>query len=275
MARGTRLSGSTVLVTGGGSGIGRLMALGAAGRGATVVIWDLDEAAGNRIRDRIRSLGGHAEAFRVDVSDPVAVGEAAAATLAAVSGIDVLVNNAGIVTGTPLLEADEAAIRRTFDVNVLSLYWVTRAFLPAMLRRNRGTVVTIASAAGLIGVARQTDYSASKHAAVGFDESLRAELRGMGSAVRTLVVCPYYIDTGMFAGVRTQFPMLLPILDPKQVSARILNAIETGRSRLELPPLVRLLPLFRLLPVRAFDAAADALGINRSMAGFTGRTAGE
>ncbi|WP_307806892.1 SDR family oxidoreductase [Naasia sp. SYSU D00057] len=268
---GTALRDSTVLVTGGGSGIGRLMALGAAGRGARVVIWDLDRAAGEGVRDRIRSLGGTAHAFEVDVADREQVREAAAATLAAVDRIDVLVGNAGVVTGKRLLEATEEQIARTFEVNVLALYWVARAFLPGMIARRRGTVVTIASAAGLIGVARQTDYSASKHAAVGFDESLRAELRADRTGVRTLVVCPYYIDTGMFAGVRTRFPLLLPILQPKRVAVRILDAIESGRSRLLLPPFVRLLPVTRLLPVRAFDALADLLGVNRSMSRFTGR----
>ena len=268
---GTALRGSTVLITGGGSGIGRLMALGAAGRGARVVIWDLDRAAGERVRDRIRSLGGSAHAFEVNVADREQVREAAAATLAVVDRVDVLVNNAGVVTGKPLLEATEEQIARTFDVNVLALYWVTRAFLPGMIARRRGTVVTIASAAGLLGVARQTDYSASKHAAVGFDESLRAELRADRTGVRTLVVCPYYIDTGMFAGVRTRFPLLLPILQPTRVAVHILDAIERGRARLLLPPFVRLLPVTRVLPVRAFDALADFLGVNRSMSQFTGR----
>jgi all-trans-retinol dehydrogenase (NAD+) len=183
--------------------------------------------------------------------------------------VDVLVNCAGVVTGKPLLEASEAQIRRTFDVNVLGLYWTTRAFLPGMLARDSGTIVTIASAAGLIGVARQTDYSASKWAAIGFTESLRAELRG--TAVSTLVVAPYYIDTGMFAGVRTRFPLLLPILHEADVAKRVLDAVKAGRKQLVLPPLVRVLPVLRALPVGAFDALADLFGINRSMDHFVGR----
>jgi all-trans-retinol dehydrogenase (NAD+) len=112
----------------------------------------------------------------------------------------VVVNNAGVVSGQHLIDLAPEQIERTFAVNVLALYWVTKAFLPAMLANGEGHVVTVASAAGLIGVAKQTDYSASKHAAVGFDESLRMELRRMGSRLRTTVVCPYYIDTGMFEG---------------------------------------------------------------------------
>ena len=79
-------------------------------------------------------------------------------------------------------------------------------------------VRTIASLAGMVGVAQQTDYSGSKHAAVGFTESLRAELHESGPGVSTLLVCPYYIDTGMFAGVRSRFSAVLPILQPDDVA---------------------------------------------------------
>lgn len=268
---GLALRGSTVLITGAGSGIGRLMALGAARRGALVVVWDLSTERGDRVRDEVRATGGRAEAFTVDVSDPEAVRAAAVETLAVVGGIDVVVNNAGVVSGRRLLDATDEGIERTFGVNVLALFWVTRAFLPGMLERRRGTVVTIASAAGLVGVAKQTDYSASKHAAVGFDESLRAELRAAGSGVSTFVVCPYYIDTGMFAGVRTRIPWLLPILKEQKVADAVLDGIEAGRRRLILPPLVRFVPVMRILPVRLFDRVNDLLGVNQTMEHFTGR----
>jgi all-trans-retinol dehydrogenase (NAD+) len=174
-----------------------------------------------------------------------------------------------VVTGKPLLEATEAEIRRTFEVNTLAGYWTTRAFLPGMLARRSGLVVTIASAAGLVGVARQTDYAASKWAAIGFTESLRGELTGTG--VGTLVVAPFYIDTGMFDGVKTRFPVLLPILKEAAAAGKILDAIERGRQQLVMPPMVRTVPWLRVLPVRAFDAVANFFGINHSMDEFRGR----
>ncbi|MGN7149131.1 SDR family oxidoreductase [Arthrobacter sp. SAFR-179] len=269
MPTGTPLSGATLLITGGGSGLGRRLALGAARRGSRVVIWDLDAARGAAVRDEIRAAGGFAEAHIVDVTDREAVKAAAG-----VAGpVDVLVNNAGVVSGRPLLEATDEAIERTMNVNVMALYWVTRAFLGGMANRRRGTVVTIASAAGLVGVARQTDYSASKFAAFGFNESLRAELRAGRTGVNTLVVCPYYIDTGMFDGVQTRWPLLLPILQEEQVATRILDAIEAGRRKLVLPPIVNLLPALRILPVTVFDGLMDVLGVNRTMDHFTGRDA--
>jgi all-trans-retinol dehydrogenase (NAD+) len=244
------LSGARVLITGAASGIGRRMAEFATARGAEVIGWDL---AGSDVD--------------VDVTDADAV-----ATEAAAAGpIDVLVNNAGVVSGRRLLEATEAQIRRTFEVNVLAHFWTTRAFLPGMIERGRGKVVTIASAAGLVGVARQTDYSASKWAAFGFAESLRAELRKDESPVSTLVVAPFYIDTGMFAGVHTRFRVLLPILQERDVSRRILDAVESGRQQLVMPAFARLTPLLRVLPPIAFDAVTDFFGINSTMDAFTGR----
>lgn len=88
----------------------------------------------------------------------------------------------------------------------------------------------------------------------------------------TTVVCPYYINTGMFGGVRSKVDILLPILEPAHVVAKTWAAVERGKARVHLPPLVGTLPLMRMLPVRAFDAAADTLGVNRSMDAFRGRT---
>ncbi len=265
-----RLDGATVLVTGAGNGLGRHLALQAARRGAEAVIWDLDADAAEATAEAVRAEGGHAEARAVDVADREQVTEAAEARLATGDPVDVVVHNAGVVAGAALLEAPTEAIERTFAVNVLPLYWVTRAFLPSMLIRQRGSIVTIASAAGLIGVARQTDYAASKHAAVGFTESLRAELRAAGARVHTLLVCPFYLDTGMFDGVRTRWPRLLPILDADDVAGRVLDSLERGRAELILPPLARLTRPLRALPVGLYDRLADAFGVNDAMSTFSG-----
>jgi all-trans-retinol dehydrogenase (NAD+) len=265
----TRLAGSTMLVTGAARGLGRQLAVQAAGRGARIAAWDLDgpglDALASELGERL------AAASVVDVTDRDSIAAAVAAVPGGDDGVDIVVNNAGVVSGARLVDLRPDQIERTFAVNVLALYWVTRAFLPAMLRRNRGHVVTMASAAGLVGVARQTDYSASKHAAVGFMESLRAELRRDGSAVSTTTVCPFYIDTGMFQGARSRWPWLLPILHEPDVAARILRAVERDRPMLRLPPIVGALPVGRILPVRLFDRFMDLLGVNESMDDFVGR----
>lgn len=266
--RGLALSGARVLITGAGSGIGRLMALGAARRGAgEVILWDLSAERAGAVKAEVEAAGATASVGIVDVADRTAVADAAKEA----GPVDVLINNAGIVTGADLLDTTDEAIVRTFDVNTLALYWTTRAFLPAMRERDRGVIVTVSSAAGIAGVAKQTDYSASKFAAFGFTESLRNELRARGSAVSTVLVAPYYINTGMFDGVTTKFPRLLPILDEDDVARRILDAIESGTQQLILPPLSRFMPAARVLPVRAFDRVMDFFGINRTMDHFTGR----
>lgn len=268
MPRGLTLSGARVVITGGASGLGRQMALGAAGRGADeVIIWDRATDRAAAVCAEITAVGCRARAISVDITDRDAVRAAASDT----GDVDVVINSAGVVSGKKLLDISEEEIQHTFDVNALALYWVTRAFLGGMIDRDRGTVVTIASAAGLVGVSQQTDYSASKWAAIGFTESLRHELRTSQSKVHTLIVAPYYINTGMFDGVTTKFPALLPILDEQEVATKILNAIEAGREQLILPWLPRLMPMMRVLPVRVFDKVIDLFGINQTMARFTGR----
>ena len=260
--------GARVLVTGGGSGFGRLLACGAAQRGAAeVIIWDLSDKRGKATVDVIEAHGSKAKSMVVDVTDQAAVKAAAAKT----GPIDILINNAGVVSGRPLLENEPSSIERTLQVNLHSLFWVTRAFLDGMINRDHGRIVTVASAAGLIGPARMTDYSASKFGAFGFNEALRNELRQQGSQVSTLLVAPYYMSTGMFGGVTTRFSKLLPILRPTYVAAAALNAIESGRSVLVEPWFVNTLSLLRLLPVKAMDLLADFFGINHGMDHFSGR----
>lgn len=263
--------GTTVIITGGGSGIGRLVALGAARKGAHVVIWDRDGDAAHAVVREIGDEGGRGSTVVVDLADADAIELAAAETLM-LGPVDVLVNNAGVVSGKPLTELSAAQIDRTMRVNAIAPILVTRALLPAMRDAGRGRIVTVASAAGFIGVAGQTDYAASKFAAVGFMESLRAELRKQRSPITTLTVAPFYIDTGMFEGVATKVPALLPILSSAAVATRILAAIDSRRPLLALPPLVRIVPALKVLPAALADRLADALGVNEGMDGFTGRT---
>ena len=261
------LNGSRVLITGGASGLGRQMALQSAAKGAHVVIWDMNLEQAKNVVTEIKKAGGTAEAHQVDVTDRLAVNKLALK----VGAVDVLFNNAGVVSGDWFLDLNPDSIERTYRVNVLSLYWMTQAFLPAMVQSGRGCVVTISSASGMLGVAKLTDYAASKFAAFGFMESLRSELRMKRSNVNTLTVCPHYIGTGMFDGVQTKFPWLLPILDEVKVAAKILRSVEKGKAMLVMPKFVHVIPVVRVLPIRAFDRITDFFGVNRTMDNFRGR----
>ena len=121
------------------------------------MLFDLDEQRLAPVLDELAALSGRkAWGYGCDVSDREAVEETADRVRADLGDPAIVVNNAGVVSGARFLDILDEEIRRTFEVNTLALYWVTKAFLPAMLARNRGHVVTVASAAGLVGVARQT-----------------------------------------------------------------------------------------------------------------------
>ena len=263
----------TVLITGAASGLGRLLAQKMGARGARLVLWDVDAQGLERVRAELAAAGRTVAAYPCNLRDRAAIAAAAAATLRDHGHVDVLLNNAGVVSGKTLLEASDDHVLRTFEVNTLALFWMTRAFLPEMMRRDSGHIVTIASAAGIVGTSRLVDYCSSKHAAVGFDESLRLELKRLGSRIRTTVVCPFYITTGMFEGVKTRFPWLLPILDPEYATDRILRAIERDHRRLIMPRVVYSTFLGRLLPISVFDSLMEFLGVNKSMDDFVGRAA--
>ena len=267
----SEVAGRNVLVTGAASGIGRLLALKAAAKGATMVLWDIDEAGLAKLVAEIRADRGKAFSYRCDVSKHQEVYRVAEQVRTDVGMVDVLINNAGVISGKPLLECSDEQVQRTMDVNIMAHFWTVRAFLPDMIRAGRGHIVTIASAGGIVGVSRMVDYCASKFAAFGFDEALRMEIRKNRWRIKTTVVCPYYINTGMFAGVRSRFPRLLPILDEKLVAERIMHAIQFNKRRLLLPLTIYSVWLLRLLPVMLFDWVATFLGINASMDDFRGR----
>lgn len=266
----TEIRGKVALVTGGANGIGRLLADAFAADGARLILWDIDQRALLRAKDELSARGHSVDTQVVDLTSPERIAAAAREALSVHGKVDILINNAGIVSGKPLLELSAAEIERTFQVNAIALFHTVRAFLPAMLEDDSGHIVTIASAAGLAGTAKLTDYCSSKFAAVGFDESLRFELKQQGSKVVTTVVCPFYVATDMFAGVNTRFAWLLPIIAPEDLVRRIVRAVHRNRRRLLMPWFAYTVWPSRLLPVAWFDALMGFLGVSRSMETFKG-----
>ena len=267
----TELNKARVLVTGAASGIGWLLSERLARAGAVVVLWDIDQQALKEAQQKLTKEGLSAHAFHCDLSDTVSIKEAAKRTSQELGGIDVLINNAGVVAGKSLLDLSDEDIERTFNINTLALFRVTKCWLGNMEEQGRGHIVTIASAGGITGTAKLVDYCSSKFAAVGFDEALRIELKKRNSPVKTTVVCPFYIDTGMFAGVRTRFPRLLPILRPNDVVEKVILAIKKNKPRVIMPWLVYTSWFAKLFPVALHDAVMSFLGINKSMDEFKGR----
>jgi len=269
------IQNQNVLITGGASGIGKLMAIEMAKKGAkNIVVWDVNQDNLNKMKKEW--LLDHPNSTNLvvqycDLSNKEMVYDLAKKVLEEIGPIDILVNNAGIVSGKSFLEISDEQIIKTFQVNALAHFWTVRAFLPKMIENRNGFIVNIVSAAGMIGVYKQSDYGASKFAAFGFDESLRMEIRRNQWPVKNLVVCPYYINTGMFDGVKTRWPWILPILDQHKVVKKIIKAIEKDKKRLYMPWIVYLLPILRLFPVGFFDFFIDLLGVNHTMDEFKGR----
>ncbi|CAG0898908.1 unnamed protein product, partial [Cyprideis torosa] len=220
----------------------------------------------------IKSNGGSGWAYTVDLSNKADVYRVAALVLNDVGprGIDILINNAGIVIGRNFLDLPDHLIEKNFQVNIMSHFWTTKSFLPAMMKKDKGHIVTIASMAGHCGVPKLVDYCASKHAAVGFDEALRMELSRQKSRVNTTVVCPYYIRTGMFTGVKSK---VFPILKPSAVSDAIVCSVRKNDKELMLPRFwtSMFMVLKSMLPQKGYDEVHRVMGMQISMDDFKGR----
>lgn len=244
------ITGQVALITGGGSGIGRLLCLKLAKKGAKVITWDINAAGNEETVRQVEALGHECSACTVDLCDKEDIYRAADELKGRGVKVDILVNNAGIVTGRNFLQSPDSLVEKTFAVNILSHFWTVKAFLPAMLTSNRGHIVTVASMAGKIGVNKLTDYCSSKFAAVGFDESLRLELLvNKNTGVHTTLVAPYYINTGMFDGVKSKF---IPILEPEYVVSEVVDGILMRKKEVVLPHYANLFVVLKL--VLSFEA---------------------
>lgn len=274
--------GKKVLITGGASGIGKLMGEMALAKGAAaLVIWDINQASIEQVASELGQAAkaqgrvGRVYGMRVDVSNQPMVADRYAQTKQEVGDIDILINSAGIITSNKTFDQctpDE--INRTMMVNALAPMYVAQQVLPDMVARDSGHVCNIGSAGGMISNPRMSIYAASKWATIGWSDSVRIELREMRSRVRVTTIAPYYITTGMFDGVRSK---IFPLLRPENVASRILRAIERDTAFKMFMPwipcphhFIRLLQ--GILPIRVFDwLVGRVLGIYHTMDHFTGR----
>jgi len=265
------IAGEIVLITGGGSGIGRLMALKMAKLGAVVVTWDVNTKGNEETAKMIKNNGGTAYAYTVDLCSREKIYEAAKQLKPEVGSVKILVNNAGIVSGSTVLDTPDEKIIRTFDVNVLAHFWTMKAFMPDMINNKKGHIVNVASLAGYSGSNKLVDYCSSKFAALGIDDALKVELMAQGhDYIKTTVVCPYYISTGMFAGVQSK---IIPILEPEYVAEKAVSGILTNTEVVMVPGWCCILVAIKaIIPPAGFMRLSQAFGFNCSMDQFEGRT---
>lgn len=268
----TSFSGKTILITGAASGIGFIMGRMALEKGAKhLVMWDINSESLSASADELTSKGYSASTNLVDVRNKEQVSKVSKEVIKEQGTIDILFNNAGIIVGKSFADHSYEDIENTLAVNSLGLMYVARAFLPAMIEKGFGRIINIASAAGLTPNPGMTVYAASKWAAVGWSDSLRIELEQNHENIKVLTVMPSYINTGMFDGVKA--PLLIPLLDPEKISAKILNSVEKEKFILREPFMIKLSPFVRgILPARIYDfIAGKILKVYSSMNTFTGR----
>ena len=233
------LGGRVVAITGAARGLGLATAKTLAERGARVAIADLDGDLARVEAAALPGPGPHA-GYAADVTNPDGFASFLDQTEAELGPLDVLINNAGIMPVGPYSQEDPTVTRRQVEINILGVMTGTRLALDRMLPRRRGHIVNLASAAGRVAVPGEAVYSATKHAVVGFGEALRAELRGTGVEVTT--VMPSLAATELAAGMRP--PRFVPMVKPEQVAAAIARALEKPKLEVIVPawitPLVHL-----------------------------------
>lgn len=266
-----KFENANVLITGGASGIGKIMGRMALERGAKrFIIWDINIAGIEQTRNELSSYG-KVKGYVVNVADNDAVTAAYRKTVEDCGPIDILINCAGIVTSNKTFDQQTTEeIVRTMNINAIAPMLVARAMLPDMLRRNSGHICNITSAGGMLSNPKMSVYAASKWAATGWSDSVRIELEEMKSNVHVTTVAPYYINTGMFDGVKSR---IIPILKPEYVCKRVIRAIERNTRFRGIPFGFHFIRFCQaILPTTIFDFIfGKVVGIYHAMDEFTGR----
>jgi NAD(P)-dependent dehydrogenase (short-subunit alcohol dehydrogenase family) len=192
----TGLANRSVIVTGAGSGIGRAAALRFAHEGARVLVADLNAETANRVVNEIQAAGGTAVSVTGDLADQSVVDQVVKTAVDVFGGIEVLVNNAGIMDRmSACADVSDAEWERVIRVNLTAPFLLTRAVLPHMLASGRGVIVNTASEAGLRGSAAGTAYTVSKHGVVGLTRSIAVMYRNAG--IRANAIAPGGTATGL------------------------------------------------------------------------------
>jgi NAD(P)-dependent dehydrogenase (short-subunit alcohol dehydrogenase family) len=281
-------AGSTVLITGGSRGLGLVLARDAAAYGARVAICGRDPAALDRAIDALERIGATAIGLAVDVTDRESVRTMIEAVTAELGPVDMLINNAGVIEVGPAETMSVADYEEAMATNFWGMVYPTLAVLPSMRERGRGRIVNITSIGGKLGIPHLLPYSASKFAALGFSQGLRAEVGRDGVAVTTAI--PGLMRTGsprnaIFRGKQQAEYAWFSIGDSlpglsvsaNQASQRILAAARRGDAEVLFPMVTRLAVIASAVAPNLTAAALGLAGrlLPDAPAGNTGRRFGK
>ncbi|KAG0649589.1 Dehydrogenase RED2 [Hyphodiscus hymeniophilus] len=236
-------SQEVVLITGGCSGIGLGMVEAFSRMGTKVVVMDLSPPK--------TSIPQGVHFYQCDVTSSSQISDAAAEIRKSVGDPTVLINNAGIGSSATILDGSEEIIRKTFEVNTIAHFLMVKEFLPAMIKKNKGHVVTIASMASFIVHAGNVDYSCTKASALAFHEGLASELKARYNApdVRTTVVHPSWIRTPLIQRLLDHPGFKDPVIEPEVVVSRVVDQVVSGQSgQLFLPSAIGVFGYLRSWP---------------------------
>ncbi|MDT5065182.1 MAG: hypothetical protein QOK02_1337, partial [Mycobacterium sp.] len=219
------LRGRRVAITGGAQGIGRSIGEALIAAGARVALGDIQEAVVKQTAAEVGATGHH-----VDVMDAASFETFLDQAVDQLGGLDVLVNNAGIMPIGPFLDESPNVTRRTIEVDVLGVMTGTRLAGTRFSKQGAGHIVNIASVMGTLASPNAATYCASKYAVVGFSEALRQEWRGSG--LKISAICPGFVRTELIAGMSAPGPLeRFLVVDPEDVASAVVTELVKGASR--------------------------------------------
>jgi short-subunit dehydrogenase len=241
---GMKISGKTVLVTGASSGMGAAIAKAMAKAGGRLLLLARREDALRAVADEITRAGGQAHIYPVDLANAGSVMEVARRITVEVGTPDIIVNNAGAGRWLFVDETSPEEAVQMMAVPFFAAFYITRAFLPEMLKRNNGHVVNISSVGSRFVWPGATAYLAARWAVRGFSEALRADLYGTGIRVTLyesgVVESPYWAHNPGSLERVPKMGLLVPALTPEQVGKAIVKGIERNQRLIVIPFMMRL-----------------------------------
>ncbi|TLF78280.1 SDR family oxidoreductase [Nocardia cyriacigeorgica] len=257
MADAMKIRGKVVVITGGARGIGLATATALQALGAKIAIGDIDEVT-------VKESGSSRdfEVYgRLDVTDPASFEAFLDEVERTLGPIDVLINNAGIMPTGKFVEEPDQVTRRILDINVYGVILGSKLALARMLPRRSGHVINIASLAGETHIPGLATYNASKHAVLGFTDTLREEYRGSGVSFSS--VLPTLTKTELGSGVST--PKILRPAEPEEIADAIAELIAAPKSKVRVTTVAgAIAQVVNLLPESWGDGLARALGSNKA-----------